>query len=465
MKLLGAAGAIAMSVGSLGAQSTAALRLTLSQAEQLALANSDALRVQRLKNESAAERVRLSVRAYLPQIQLGLTTGSTVNVGAQDSGTDELSLTVKQPLYDGGRTHMQRELSVLQLTLNRHTYRVARESLLSAVYAEFYQVLVLQAQRKVKEETLANTRRQLKIARAELKIGMVTEIDVLDTELSVSNQEIDLQSTESDLENATYSLQKSLSLSPDQPVALEGTIDSGYNGVAIRWKPQRFLSLAESHNLNLQNARYQVRKQQVQVRVARSEYLPQVSASVGITVSGQNFPLQTPGATFGLDISFPQPSAPVQASVSGGQSGATSANQNSSFTINPLQSITGGLDRADAENALEQARSQEKTLLRDLSFQIRQAISQYRRQQETIRLERQSVRLEHRKLAIMKQQLANGSTTYVDYLTEQATAENDQVQLLSDILALIKDERSLESLAGIAPGSLAALQGESSASP
>jgi outer membrane protein TolC len=354
---------------------------------------------------------------------------------------------------------MQRSLSALRLNLDRHSYRVAREDLLNSVYNAFYRVLVLQAQREVKRRTLDDARQRLAIAQTKLGIGMIREIDMLDAELSVDSREIDLQSTESDLEEAMYSLKKAVGLSPEREITPEGEIDTEYRGIEIRWSAAQFLVLAEKRNLDLQNARFNVRRQEVQARLVRNRYLPHVTANVTFSVSGRNFPLQTAGATVGLDISFPEAETPVQASLSGGTSGAASGSRNGSLTVNPVQSITARIDRADAQTALERARSDERSLRRDLSFRIVKQISGYRRRQQTIALERRSLSLENKKLFILEQQVANGTATQVDYLKEQIAVENVEVRLLGDILVLIKQERSLERLAGLDPGELAGAQG------
>lgn len=448
-----------LAVQPLRSQSLPLMSLSLAQAENLALANSDALRIQNMKIKSAARRLELGDRDFFPQIELGFTTADTVAIAAQDSSSDELSITVRQPLYNGGRTLAQRSLSRIEMTLGRHSASIARADILNDVWGKYHQVLVLQAQREVKAEALRSSQQQLDIARTEREVGMIREIDLLDVQLSVGNQEIDLQSTVNDLENALYALKKSLGISPDQAISLEGVIDSTYEGITIERSPSSFLSIAQHNNLDLQTARYKVTQAETQLAMMRTRYLPQIDASVSFSVSGDGFPLQTPSMILGVDLSFPDTRAPVKGSLSGGSSSPGSKIRDTSLTAAPVQAITGILDDVDAELQVEETRTAVDALTRDLSFQIGQSVSSYRRHALTIRLERQTLELEQKKLRILEQQVASGSATRADLLKERTVASDQEVKLLADILSLFQEERSLERLIGVEPGDLIRLAG------
>ncbi len=448
---------LVLAIPPLHAQTARALSLTLAQAESLALNNSDTLRIQDLKIRSSARRFALGIREYLPQIELGFSTADTVNVAAQDSASNQLSVTVREPIYNGGRTESQRSLARLQLTLTRHSSAIAREDVLIDVWDKFHQVLVLQSQRAVKLDALTQSRQQLAISRTERDLGMIREIDLLDVELSVSNLEIDLQSTDTDLESALYALKRSVGFSPAQDLALEGTIDSGYEGISIERPVSDFLAIAERNNLDLQSAGYKVIEMEAQLAMARSRFLPQIGASLSFSIAGPDFPLQTPSLVLGLDISFPEAAAPVNGSLSGGPTGPAANTRNTSLSVNPLQSVTGVLDELDAKLQLEEARAAVRALTKDVSFQIGQMISAYRRHTTTIGLERRSCDLQRRKLRVLAQQVASGSATRVDLLEEQTQAADQEVKLLSDILTLMRDERALERLLGVEPGGLVRL--------
>ncbi len=438
----------------LSAQSAPPLSLTLAQAENLALSSADALRIQDLKIRSSARRLALGVRDYLPQIELGFSTADTVNLVAQDALSKQLSLTVREPIYNGGRASSQRSLARVQLILTQHGAAVAREDVLNDVWDKFHQVLVLQSQRAVKLDALTQSRQQLAIARTERGLGMIREIDLLDVELTVSNQEIDLQSTETDIDNALYALKKAIGLSPGQDLSLEGRIDSDYEGISIEQPVSELFAIAQRNNLDVQSAGYKVNQMEAQLALARSSFLPQIAANLSLSVAGPDFPLQTPSVMLGLDISFPDAAAPVKGSASGGVTGPTATTRDTSVTIDPLQAVTGGLDERDARLQLEEARVAMRALTRDLDFQIGQSISTYRRHATTIALERQARDLQQRKLKVLAQQVSDGSATRVDYLKQQTEAADQEVQLLSDILSLIRDERTLERLIGLEPGGL-----------
>jgi outer membrane protein TolC len=443
----------------LQAQVPAPISLTLTDAERIALSNSEALRIQGLRIQSASRRYTLGIRDYLPQLELAFAASNGVNVGALDTPSNQLSVSLREPIYNGGRTAMQRSLSRLELILSRHASAVARADVLNDAWDKYHQVLVLQAQKAVKQDALRQMRKQLEIAQTERGIGMIREIDLLDVELSVSNQEMDLESTESDLEQAFYALKRSLGMSPDQTVALVGSIDSSYQGIRIDKPSSWFFSVAQENNADLQSANYKVTQMEAQVAMTRAQFLPQIGATVSLLVSGPGFPLQTPGFSVGLDISFPQSIAPVKGSGAGSMTGLSASTSTTSLTADPLQSVTGFLDTIDAELALQEARAAVRDLTRDLRFQVGQLITGYRRQNTTIGLGRRSLDIEQKKIRVLLQQVQDGSATRSDLLKEQTQTAALEVQVLSDILVLIREERALEKLIGVEPGGLVRLVG------
>ena len=443
----------------LSADPSSSMALSLREAEVLALRSSDALRIQELQGEAAEERYRLGIRDYLPQLQLGFTTSGTVNAAAPDSACDELSMTLQQPIYNGGRTARQRALARLEIQLSRHAYRAARADALATAWDQFYQVLVLEAQLAVKQRYLAQSRSQLEIARTERSLGMIREIDLVDTELQATNQEIDMRLTESELLSARFTLKKTLGLSPDQELALAETIDTDYEGTAIDTPPSFLLRMAEGGNLDLQTARFRVSQAEAQASLAKSRYLPQVSATLTLSVSGEGLPLQTPGLSLGFAIAFPESEAPARASLSRGVTASRSTTRNESLTVNPLQSVTGFLDETDARLELAAARSAAAALRKDLAFQIAQGISGYSRQQQSTRLERRSIELERRKLQVMNREVESGAATRVDCVKEESIAADLEARHLASILTLLRNERSLERLLGLDPGELARIEG------
>ncbi len=443
----------------ISAQPVSGEALSLREAESLALQSSVALRIQGLQGEAAEERYRRGIRDYLPQLQIAVTAANTVNLAAPDSTCDELSVTVRQPVYNGGRTARQRALSRLQIQLNRHSYRAARAEVLSTAWDEFHQVLVLEAQLAVKRRHLEQSRGQLAIASSERSLGMIREVDLVDTELQASNQELAVRVTEGELLLARYSLKKTLGLPPDHSLLLSGAVDADYEGFSFDCPPALLLATAEEGNLDLQRARFRVAQAETVGALARSRCLPQISANLTLSVSGERLPLQTPGMSFGLTVAFPESDTPIQADLGGAAAGSRSTTKNASLAVSPFRSIVGSLDETEARLELEAAREALEALQRDVAFQVVQGIAGYGRQQETVRLERRSIELERRKLEIMRREVATGAATRVDYVKEEAIAAELEAGHLASILTLLRVERSFERLLGLDPGGLARLAG------
>lgn len=447
------------------AEESPPMRISLAFAERLALSGSAELRLRELEVRAAERRYRLEARAWLPQLEVAFTSQARVDRFAPDSSGNELRLTLAQPLYNGGRTVAQRSLARLELVLGRRSVEATRAETRAKVRDQFYQLLALEAQLAVRQGYLCQGRRELAIARTEHEAGIARALDLLDSELQVSTLELERQKSEGSLAEAAFAFKRSLGLSPDREVSLDGALDPSYDGIQFDLAPSLLVRLAEEGNLELETARSRVTAAAAQAALARGRALPQVSASLALSLSGERLPLSSPGLAFGLAVSFPQPDAPGEAEVVQSATGGDSRSRNASLTLNPLQSLSGFADASDALLALERARAELADLRLTVRFQVAAGIADYRRRQEAARIERRSIELERRKREVMRMELERGLTTRVELLKEELLAADMESRHLDSVLALMRGEWAIERLIGVAPGELALVASRAAASP
>jgi len=154
------------------------LHLTLEKAIVLAEDNSQELRLLLLQMTAEKYAFDLSIREFLPRLSLGYSQNDTVKIGNPDIRSKNISFTISQLLYNGGRTIISRNLTHMQLTLDRFNYKKKLEDLINQTWNMYNKILMFKEKKKLQQEIHKIALKQLEISRTERRVGLLTEVDV-----------------------------------------------------------------------------------------------------------------------------------------------------------------------------------------------------------------------------------------------------------------------------------------------
>ncbi len=201
------------------------LALVQENNERLLQARIDLLRGQ--------EELRVARAAGLPQVDASFTysrdwllpsfvfAGNAVRIGAANNLTGVVS--VRQPLYVGGRIRATADMARRQFAMLGQTERQTTQLVLAEVEERFYDLLLAKELRTVSHLALAWARRNLAQVEARAQAGRAAELDQLRAQVQVSNMRADSISTENNLRLATMALKDVVGLDLDQAIQVRGT--------------------------------------------------------------------------------------------------------------------------------------------------------------------------------------------------------------------------------------------------
>jgi outer membrane protein len=215
------------------AQNAAPVKLTLRQAEDLALKNHPRVMAAQALSSAAGEQVREVRSAYYPTLNADLTAsqGNTdARIGAGALVASRLfdragqGITLSQLITDLGRTSNLVASSRLQQRAAQQDYQATRYDVLLAVNQAYFNALQAQAVVKVAQETVT-TRNQLfdqisALAQNKLRSNLdvnFADVNLSDAKLLLIRAEDNLQQTYAELARAIGS---------DQPASFELTEES-----------------------------------------------------------------------------------------------------------------------------------------------------------------------------------------------------------------------------------------------
>jgi outer membrane protein TolC len=430
------------------------LPISMSDAEKAALANATDLRLAFLRSQAAVRAYRFGFRDLLPRLSLEIDESQSIVMNAPDSAAKIWSLTIGQPVFSGGRVLRQRALSAIQLALQARDYADQQDSLLDTVHELYYRVLVQKEKLRIQHDVRRATEEQVRIARTEREIGAILEVDFLDAELELSSIDLEIRVAQTLLEEYEYRLKQVLGMDPDEPLELEGSIDTSYAGIALPLDKEFFFKIAAENNTELKKQDLEIRKAREVLRSLESWYLPDIDLEVTLYASGDRYPLQNPGFSGKLNLSFPFRPFPLSTSVSAGGTPGKTLDLGRAASMGLLQDIAYWTDRTVGILAYQESRLRRENLSENLEFDIYKAIARYEQSKNAVELKRRNIELMVKKVFIMERQVELGGIKRIDYLQAQTQLARERSSLVEQILQVLDGERAFERMLGVRAGEL-----------
>jgi len=425
------------------------IRIDIDEALKRAFESSDVLGFARLDYRIGVVRYGLSARSFLPDIIFGYTQEDSVAYYAPDSRLRRISLGVDQLLYAGGRRIQQRRLLADRLHIQQSNIEKMEQELRVEVVNRYIEILKLRLQIAILEENLVTGQEQIAIAEEELFLGEITRLDHVEIVLAVQDLEIELALLKQEEKRLAFEIKELLGIEATKVVELSGTINSGFEGVLKVEDVQYYIDAAGRHSSEIQRREAELAALQAALRQARSSWLPRVSTQAEISVSGEGFPLTSPGFSLGLNLDFSTPFIPFRTGITAGSDaiGERSLGMTSSADVG--ENLEGVQSVRIAGIDLQKAQAEMQSYKRRLEFSVRQQLETRLHLLENLRLEVEKQQLQIQRHSIQALMLEIGEITRLEYLQSGIELARLRMEQLSRIVSLFQLETSLLALCGL----------------
>ena len=426
-----------------------AIQIDIDEALERAVESSDVLGFARLDYRIGVVRHGLSLRSFLPDITFGYTQEDSVAYYAPDSHLRRISLGVDQLLYAGGRRIHQRRMLADQLDIQKSNIEKMERELRLAVVNRYIEILKLKLQIAIFEENLAAGEKQITIAEEELRLGEITRLDYVEIVLAVQDLEIELALLRQEEKRLVFEVKELLGIEANRVVELAGTINSSFEGLLKAEDVQYYIDAARKNSFELQRRDSELAALQAALRQAQNSWLPRVSTQAEISVSGEGFPLVSPGFSLGLSLDFSTPFIPFRTGISAGSDaiGERSLGMTSSADVG--ENLEGVQSVRIAGIDLQKAQAEMQSSKLRLEFSVRQQLETRFHLLENLRLEIEKLQLQIQRHAIQALMLEIGEITRLEYLHSGIELTRLRIEQLSRIVSLFQLETSLLALCGL----------------
>lgn len=198
---------------------------------------------------------------------------------SEDSNTLRLSM----PLYSGGNIESQIRAAEYNLNSADLTLENARQQIKFQTTQAYYQVLQYSDLIKVQQEEMQNLSEHLQTVQIQYEVGTVAMADVLATNVQLANSLQNYNSAQANYENAVATLNNLIGLPVDTILVIED--DLKYD--AFDHDENFCTEYALNHRPDGLAAKYSVKSSEASVSRAKSGRLPNISAVVTGSISGE----------------------------------------------------------------------------------------------------------------------------------------------------------------------------------
>ena len=195
------------------------------------------------------------------------------------------SLSLRMPVYTGGRLENQREAARYSLNAADLTLENSRQTVKYQAAAAYYQVLQQESLVGVQEQAVELLQEHLRSVAIQYEVGTVAKSDVLATTVQLANSQQNLTTAQGNYQTAVARLNNVLGLPVDTEVAASDKIDFVKYGLS----ESDCLEYALNHRPDGIASAYAVKRAGADVSTAKSGYRPNVSAVVQGNTAGESY--------------------------------------------------------------------------------------------------------------------------------------------------------------------------------
>ena len=195
------------------------------------------------------------------------------------------SLSLRMPVYTGGRLESQREAARYSLNAADLTLENSRQQVKYQAASAYYQVLQRASLVGVQEQAVRLLQEHLRYISTQYEVGTVAKADMLATNVQLANSQQNLTTAQGNYQTAVAQLNNVLGLPIDTEVAASDKI--GF--VKYNLSEADCLDYALSHRPDGIAAVYAVKRAEANTNAAKSGYRPNVNAVMQGSTAGESY--------------------------------------------------------------------------------------------------------------------------------------------------------------------------------
>ena len=427
-----------------GSQDSGPRHLSLPEAVQLALQHNHSIRIAQAAVDEKKHATEVARSAYFPTIRndsaaLQVTDTQFIQIPAGSLGTGASNQPIPArniTLSEGGETfitsgtgltqpitqlfkiHSANEMAKADYRASRSEEQSAEDDVALKVHEVYYKLLISQVHRKAAESTIAATAESQQEREKQVKLGSALEEDLIESRAQSLSAKQDLLTIDLQLSDLSLQLNDLIGL----PLGTALALDDVAPAVLDVCQLSACLESARASHPEIGQARAEVEKASAAVRLAREDYIPNVTGLARYSYQDHLPFLARNFGTFGVQFDY---------------------------TL-----FDGGRRRAsvrEAESALTEARENLARVTDEVDLGVETAYNKLDRTREMIAVSQELLSLREESSRVLAQRLALGNALESQTGSAAAQALEARAQLLQAQLDFVQANDELIRAMGRVP--------------
>lgn len=266
------------------------VKFTLEECIDFAFGNSYTRKTMLLNEESQSESVKGAKAALAPSVSASLGeslshrgTETNVNFGGN------VNVGANMTLYNGGSLRGSIKQSELQLEQSKVQTAQYDQNLTIQIVQQFVTILGQRELIKYQEQLLSTSQQQLDEGKRKFAVGAILESDYLLLEAQQATNETNLLDSKSSLTNSLLALKCLLSMDPLTNFDIIEPAAEVIDAMRMMPTQEEAIEGALKNMPDMQLSENSLAIAQTSLKIAKSGYIPSISASASIGTSHSNF--------------------------------------------------------------------------------------------------------------------------------------------------------------------------------
>lgn len=431
-------------------------KVNLEDAISMAIKNSSELLSLKSKGVLSKRLSKEKWRSFFPDISLSYQKDDTVAYREDDYRNHTATVNMSYDIFTNGKTLLEFKISKIEAILALADYRIQKNSIVLETKSRYYELIKSYEETKVNEQLLENLLLQKKIVKKERKLGMATDLQMIQVEARISEAKYKIRKSKNEYQKKLKDFKVLLGYQFDREFILNlrpGTValETDFSNL----KKDEIVSIALRNRHEIRRSSFNLLKARKALKLAKYYYLPQVKLEGSYGYSGDKFPINKMTWSVGVTVS----TNILGNSLSAGQTFSESNNRNSRSSN--TSASAGIYDTPSYFSQIISARSQYKESIKSHSLlknkiviEAIQAFDNYHESFERLKISKENVDLVEHQAKIENAKIRLGDLTRKDILETYIQLSQARLRLLTSRTDLLLAIASLENSLGYSIGGL-----------
>lgn len=407
--------------------------ITLEEAINIALENSNQLEVAR-NNVGLSESQVLSEKAdYLPSLNANMSGNKSIGrsfnqdigeIVTETTNSFNSSLSADLPIFSGLENLHSLRSSQYDRQSGEENLRRVREDIIFNTASNYLQLILDKEFLRIDRENLEASRKTLEQVQAQVEVGSRPQVDLYNQEATVANNELSVVNSENAVESSRLQLIQTLQVDPRKEYNFEIPEIDEQTAAAADYDLEQLVTTALENRSDLKSEEYNIESIRHQLSATRGSLYPSLSLSGSI---GSRY-------SDGIPLNF--------------EDQFFDQNVNRRFGLSLTIPIFGNLNRRTSVQSQQINYKNAKLNLEDLELQVVQEVNQayndYRSYVKQLESSEKALRAAERSYQTQKERYEVGAGTLIELSDANAQYTEAQASRAQALFRVIFQQQLLD---------------------